>query len=209
MSHYQYFKKILTLIIQVLKEVQLLNEQEVNALLEGTANIKLSVHPKNSKQLNNQITKLTKEDEEENTDNKNTGDSLNISLPENQNLNIEQISEKLRAIDTREEGSKILDDFCNTKKLLQNLADYLNVPNSKKDRIEILREKIIERTIGFRLRSRAIQGELVSISTKEPDTETNQPTLTDSEQPEPVSISTEESDTETNQESYPDIINEH
>ena len=42
---------------------------------------------------------------------------------------------------------------------MQSLAIHIHLPNSKKDSIQTLRERIIEATIGFRLRYKAIRGE--------------------------------------------------
>jgi len=47
---------------------------------------------------------------------------------------------------------------CHSKIDIENIAKKLDVPFQKKDSIEKLKYKIIERTIGFRLRSQAIQG---------------------------------------------------
>ncbi|OYE00007.1 hypothetical protein [Nostoc sp. 'Peltigera membranacea cyanobiont' 232] len=119
-------------------------------------------------------------------------------------LSPEQVAETLRSLDTREEGLRILTDFCSARKDLQSLAIHIDIPNSRRDSIPTLREKIIEATIGYRLRSRAIQGE--PIEKKWLPTQTPESDLVEATQDETISTSTKELDVETLQESQPDPI---
>ena len=60
-------------------------------------------------------------------------------------------------MNSREDGFKLLVDKCSSRLDLEVLARKLDIPFTKKDIIEKLKDKIIEGTIGFRLRSQAIQ----------------------------------------------------
>jgi len=71
---------------------------------------------------------------------------------------IKALVSRLRATDEREEGLVLLDEFSLTKPSLELIARYIDVPVSQRDNMETLREKIIEATIGYRLRSMVIQG---------------------------------------------------
>lgn len=65
---------------------------------------------------------------------------------------------KLTGAASRSDASKFLEDSFGTKKALERIARHLDVLVSKQDKAETLREKIIEATVGARLRSEAIQG---------------------------------------------------
>jgi len=76
----------------------------------------------------------------------------------NDNLNEDTIIEKLYSFNSRIEGERFLNSTCTNKNAFERVAKKLDLPFQKKDSIEKLVTKIIERTIGFRLRSQAIQG---------------------------------------------------
>lgn len=65
---------------------------------------------------------------------------------------------KLTASASRSEASKLLEDGFATRKALEQIARHLDVVVSKQDKAETLRDRIIEATVGARLRSEAIQG---------------------------------------------------
>jgi hypothetical protein len=66
--------------------------------------------------------------------------------------------EKLINISSREEAHNFLNINLGTKKSLELIAKKLDILISKQDKIEIIRDKIIEATVGARIRSQAIQG---------------------------------------------------
>jgi hypothetical protein len=70
---------------------------------------------------------------------------------------IQSIVDELNKLNSREEGLKLLIDKCSSRLDFESLAKKLDIPFTKKDTIEKLKDKIIEGTIGFRLRSQAIQ----------------------------------------------------
>ena len=69
------------------------------------------------------------------------------------------IRHALELSNSREEGAALLKEKCSTKEELTRLAKYLDLPVQKLDKIDQISERIIEATIGFRIRSAAIQGE--------------------------------------------------
>lgn len=71
---------------------------------------------------------------------------------------VELAINELYKINTRDEGELFLQSKCSTKSDYEAIAKKLDVPFQKKDSIEKIKSKIIEGTIGFRIRSQAIQG---------------------------------------------------
>lgn len=65
---------------------------------------------------------------------------------------------RLLSLDSRAAGEQLLMAEVKGRKGLENLARHLQLPVQRDDKIEKLRAKIIENTIGSRLRSDAIQG---------------------------------------------------
>jgi hypothetical protein len=80
-------------------------------------------------------------------------------LPLQNSMDINSIVTALFKIHNREEGERYLLSKCSSKIELERVAKKLDIPFQKKDSMQKLKNKIIERTIGFRLRSQAIQGE--------------------------------------------------
>jgi hypothetical protein len=69
-----------------------------------------------------------------------------------------EILKKLEECKTREEGYEVLSNNIMNKKELELIARFLEISILKQDKIEQIRDKIIEATIGAILRSNAIQG---------------------------------------------------
>jgi hypothetical protein len=65
---------------------------------------------------------------------------------------------ELRQLESREEGSRLLGRAQLTKKELEELARLMDLPVSREDDAERLRQKIVEESIGARLNSQAIRG---------------------------------------------------
>jgi hypothetical protein len=82
--------------------------------------------------------------------------------PLNELVDVDLIISDLYQMHDRREGEKYLLSKCSTRAQFESVAKKLDVPFQKKDNIEKLKYKIIERTIGFRLRSQAIQGNIKS-----------------------------------------------
>ena len=85
---------------------------------------------------------------------KNESRNLDMKIQVDENT----VIEKLYSFNSRAEGETNLNSTCNNRNAFEKVARKLDLPFQKKDNIEKLTSKIIERTIGFRLRSQAIQG---------------------------------------------------
>ena len=73
-------------------------------------------------------------------------------------LNLNEIVTKLTMLPSRGDASTFLESTFETKRTLDQIARHLDVPVLKQDKVETLRDKIIEATVGARLRSEAIKG---------------------------------------------------
>lgn len=65
---------------------------------------------------------------------------------------------KITAFSNRRDAQDFLDFHCPSKKSLEVVARALDIPIIRQDKIEDLRDKIVEATVGARIRSQAIQG---------------------------------------------------
>lgn len=81
-----------------------------------------------------------------------------IKLFNENNFVPEEIISYMLKLESREIGEIYLSSKCSSKADFIILAKKLDLPFEKKDSIEKIKNKIIEATIGFRLRSQAIQG---------------------------------------------------
>ena len=84
------------------------------------------------------------------------GKSLGWSLDD---AEIESIIMKLKAFDNREEAESYLKNMQMSKESYKALVKILDLPYNKKDNLTQMRAKIIEGTVGYRLRSEAIHSE--------------------------------------------------
>ncbi|MCP1171519.1 hypothetical protein [Ralstonia chuxiongensis] len=80
--------------------------------------------------------------------------------PSKANLPLEELSMRLTKFDDRGAAMTYLRATVATKRDLEAVARHLEMAISKQDTIEALAERIVETTVGARLRSRAIQGNL-------------------------------------------------
>jgi hypothetical protein len=109
-----------------------LSEDQMKALARG--DVKLTVVPKHTK-------RSWRSEERENR------------------YDIDETLARLTNMPSREEAFKYLADAAPTKRALQELVSKLDLPNRKSDTAEDLRNRIVDATIGYRLRSIAVQGE--------------------------------------------------
>ena len=73
-------------------------------------------------------------------------------------VDIPAIIAKLTDFTSREDAQRFLDENFGGRKLLEPIARKLDVPIMSQDKVDVLRDKIIEATVGARMRSQAIQG---------------------------------------------------
>lgn len=67
------------------------------------------------------------------------------------------IREELVSKHTREEGIALLDNLELTRESLKDIAVAMDLPTPKTDTVSRLKDRIVEATIGYRLRSNAIR----------------------------------------------------
>ena len=73
------------------------------------------------------------------------------------NIDPDEIINALEKLSNRESGEEYIKNKLITRLDYEAVVKKLDIPYNKKDNINKLRDKIIEGTIGFRLRSQAIQ----------------------------------------------------
>nr|VFJ54773.1 MAG: hypothetical protein BECKFW1821A_GA0114235_10505 [Candidatus Kentron sp. FW]VFJ61041.1 MAG: hypothetical protein BECKFW1821B_GA0114236_10635 [Candidatus Kentron sp. FW] len=71
---------------------------------------------------------------------------------------ISEVARLLGNIDDRDEGRSLLEQRVPNKDLLTRLVRHLDLPLQQRETVKRLKDKIIEATIGYRLRSQAIRG---------------------------------------------------
>jgi len=129
------------LLRQVAKAVESLTEDEKSALVSGEASLRVSVE---SKARPRRVQPPTDE------------------------TDIFTLRERLVSCQTREEAERIIEELSLSKTALRQIARALELPHQKDDSVSRLVERIVESTVGFRLRSQAIQGKVEPIpATKE------------------------------------------
>jgi hypothetical protein len=70
---------------------------------------------------------------------------------------IERVRTELQTRSSREAGIEYLDNLSLTKETLREIASALDLPTPRDDTIARLKDRIVEATIGYRLRSDAIR----------------------------------------------------
>lgn len=78
-----------------------------------------------------------------------------------QETDLANVIEKLTGFASREDAQHFLNANFSTRKSVELIARKLDIPISKQDKCETLRDKVIEATVGARVRSKAIQGSKV------------------------------------------------
>jgi len=127
-------KIVVDLLRDMAKKIQSLGEKEFDDLIGGSVQMEINIGPKV----------------------KEKGREKREPISEAQ---MSDIRHALELGNSREEGAVLLKEKCSTKEELTRLAKYLDLPVQKLDKISQISERIIESTIGFRIRSAAIQGE--------------------------------------------------
>ena len=127
-------KIVVDLLRDMAKKIQSLGEKEFDDLISGSVQMEINISPKV----------------------KEKGREKREPISEAQ---MSDIRHALELRNSREEGAALLKEKCSTKEELTRLAKYLDLPVQKLDKIGQISERIIEATIGYRIRSAAIQGE--------------------------------------------------
>lgn len=84
-----------------------------------------------------------------------TKDDSNISSPD---ISAEDAITQVTALPNRQDAQALLDAKFPSKKALEIIARKLDIPIIRQDKVEDLRDKIVEATVGARIRSQTIQG---------------------------------------------------
>lgn len=78
-----------------------------------------------------------------------------------QEIDLTNVIEKITGFANRDEAQHFLNANFPTRKSVELIARTLDIPISKQDKVETLRDRVIEATVGARIRSQAIQGDKV------------------------------------------------
>lgn len=108
-----------------------LSEDEINKLLDDSYSIEIKLVRKRNKDESPTI-------------------STSIDIP--------AIVSKLSGLSSREDANNFLETNFGSRKFLEPIARHLDIPIMRQDKVETLRDKIIEVTVGAKIRSQAIQG---------------------------------------------------
>ena len=108
---------------------------EVDAVLNGELELRLAVVGKKRKRQSQRVAAL---------------DVAQLS----------EIASRLRSLDNRAAGERLLREVAPSKSALDMLARHLDVAVRREDRLDDMVRRIIEATIGFRLSSAAVRGRI-------------------------------------------------
>lgn len=72
---------------------------------------------------------------------------------------VEKLKSTLDRVGTREEARKLIDNSLHTKTDLMRLARVLDIPAPNRVTSEDLRDRLVEATVGYRIRSAVVRGE--------------------------------------------------
>jgi hypothetical protein len=100
---------------------------------------------------------------------KRTKNSHTQQLIFNHSLDYGAVINEMLTLTNRPEGEKYLQEKFVSKEEYIGLAKKLDLPFSKKDSVEKLKDKIIEATIGYRIRSQAINEGVNNLEKKNSD----------------------------------------
>lgn len=73
-------------------------------------------------------------------------------------ISAEEAIKKLVVQVSRQDAQALLEEQYSSKKALELIARKLDIPITRQDKVDDLRDKIVEATVGARIRSQAIQG---------------------------------------------------
>jgi len=82
----------------------------------------------------------------------------NDTVPQASRVPLEAVAAKLATFEDRREAQLYLRSVAETKKDLELVARHFEMVISKQDTVDVLADRIVETTVGARLRTRAIQG---------------------------------------------------
>ncbi len=128
--------KIAKIILEALaKQLTQLSEPDIDKITNGTHQLSIKLVKKKVEQLDSkQLTEIQKE----------------------------ELLSRLNNCVSRKDGHTIVSEVLKNKKELEQFARHLDVLVQKQDKLEQIKDKIIEATVGAVLRSNAIQGKNIT-----------------------------------------------
>lgn len=125
-----------------------LSKSELNSIVNGSSEIEISIV---KKEIKNKTVK---------------SNDRNISSKADM---LDLIVSRLGEVTSREAGIIILEEIIPLKNDLESFAKYIDVVVNKSDRVENVKSKIVDATVGAKLRSGAIQGKEVELFMTSPN----------------------------------------
>ncbi|GAA0518245.1 hypothetical protein GCM10009414_29860 [Tatumella terrea] len=126
------YKAIKVLLSELTDSISFLSDSDVEKIISGDYQMAIKIQKKkNTTSLNNDFVK--------------------------NNIDFEKVLNDFNLIEDRQAGAEYLNDKLKTKANFEKFAKSIDVAVMKSDKLEKIRENIIESTIGARLRSEAIQ----------------------------------------------------
>lgn len=139
-------KKIVLDVIRAIKDLVIdMSEDDVNKFLSEEYELSLKFTK----------TKINKSENER-------GLIINNEYRIEKEVFFNELLSDLNRVDSREKGFDLLSERVKTKTHLEKFAKFIDVGVQKTDKLDKIKENIIESTVGARLRSEAIQGRTIN-----------------------------------------------
>ena len=126
-------QQVVSLLRDLASQIQKMDDSEVESVLAGESRLEIRPPQKKSKR---QRTRNRYLDEES-----------------------EKLQDALQNTDTREHARELIDSFLHTKEELTRFARVLDIPVPRSISSEQIKDRLVEGTVGYRLRSAAIRAQ--------------------------------------------------
>ena len=126
-------QQVVSLLRDLASQIQKMDDSEVESVLAGESRLEIRPSQKKSKR---QRTRNRYLDEES-----------------------EKLQDALQNTDTREHARELIDSFLHTKEELTRFARVLDIPVPRSISSEQIKDRLVEGTVGYRLRSAAIRAQ--------------------------------------------------
>lgn len=125
-------QQFVSLLRDLARQIQAMDDSEIESVLAGQ--YRLEIRPPAMKQKRQQTQVRGSDDE------------------------VARLQDALRTTDTREQARQLIAELLHTKAELIRFARALDIPVPKSASAEQLKDRLVEGTVGYRLRSAAIRG---------------------------------------------------
>lgn len=126
-------QQVVSLLRDLARQIQAMEDSEIENVLAGQ--YRLEIRPPVTKR---QQTRIRRSDEE-----------------------ITRLQDALRTTNSRQQARQLIDELLHTKAELQRFAKALDIPAPKGASSEQIKDRLVEGTVGYRLRSAAIRGDVI------------------------------------------------